>query len=127
MPHVIPHAPFHASDIRSHRVAVIAALLALLAAAAVTLVLAIDDGAPVTDELSPAGAAVETAQPGVRADGGPDEGRIAAAVGTQPAPLTRPDESSVAQSLNYEARGPVSARPDGGPDESSVASSISGR
>lgn len=39
MPHVVPHVPFHASDIRSHRVAVVAALLALLATAAVVVLI----------------------------------------------------------------------------------------
>ena len=75
----------------------LAALLALVAAAAVTLVLVFALGGDSSQDSSSLGA---QAQPSLRAGGGPEESGVAAALGSRPA---------------------------GGPDESSTAASISGR
>jgi hypothetical protein len=110
------------SQLRTHWIVAVSALLALLAAAAITLVLVIDNGTQV------ASSEVATPQSAVRSDGGPDESAVAASVGFRPSP--GPDESTVAASVG----GPSIAPPIGGPrmrptgpDESTVAASIPGR
>ena len=84
---------------RGHWIVTVAALLALAATAAVVLVLAIGGSSSEssTEPVQP------SAQPGVRYDGGPEEG-------------------SGAASFN-----PPQLRYDGGPEEGSAAASISGR
>ena len=117
------------SQLRSHRVAGLAALLALLATTAVVLVLAIDGGSA-TD-----GSVAGPSQPALRSDGGPDESAVAASVGSRPsagpsesriAPsvggAARPDESTVAGALSQSSQ-PRHA----GPDEAATAAAISGR
>jgi hypothetical protein len=114
------------NPLRAHWVAALSALLALLATAAVVLVLAIDGGS------SGIGNSVgERQQPALRADGGPEETAVAAAVGSQPAPSARPDESVVAASIGRAAPASRTAPPgqdfSGRPDESTVAAAVSGR
>jgi hypothetical protein len=124
------------------------ALLALAAIAAVVLVLVLQGESPKTNA---AGTADLKAQPGVRADGGPDESQVAASVGSRPTTpdvSTRPDESRIAAAVGGSSS-PSYSRPDesriaaavGGsssrssstapnssrPDESRIAAAISGR
>ena len=97
------------------RVTLAAALLALAAVAAVALTIALS-GASSSDATP----AVVQAQSGLRADGGPDETGVAAAIGRHG--TSGPSESVVAATI---ARGsaPVVQRP----DESRVAAAIAGR
>jgi hypothetical protein len=83
---------------RTHRIVVAAALLALAATAAVVLVLAIG-GSPSESSSEPV---QPNSQPGVRYDGGPEEGR------------------------SFQAHQP-GVRYDGGPEEGRSAASIAGR
>jgi hypothetical protein len=101
------------SQVQAHRVAWLAALLALVATATVVLILAIDGDQSTTNSV--------TGQPqlAVRPDGGPNEAAVAASVGSRPS--TGPSESRIAASVG----GAGTARPTGGPDESTVASSLS--
>jgi hypothetical protein len=116
------------------------ALLALAAIAAVVLVLALQGESPKTDA---AGTADLKAQPSVRADGGPEESQVAAAIGGSSSPSSsRPDESRIAAAVGGSSS-PSNSRPDesriaaavGGssssspnrPDESVIAAAISGR
>ncbi len=122
------------SQLRSHWVAGLAALLALLGTAAIVLVLAIDGGSSTTSSVS------EQSQPAARPDNGPDESAVAASVGSRPSPgpsesavaasLAKPQvqststgssESRVAGSINTGATTQSSS----GPDESKVAASLS--
>ena len=93
----LTHPPVSLTDrARAHRVALIAALLALAATTALVLVLAIgSDSEPTPDVVTPA-------QQSVRPDGGPDESNVASAVGPREdsAPATRPDESNVASAIS---------------------------
>lgn len=97
------------------RVTLGAALLALAAVAAVALAIALGDGS--SPDATPA--AVQ-AQPGLRADGGPDETSVAAALGRHA--TAGPSESVVAAAIGHRSA-PVAQRP----DESRVAAAISGR
>jgi hypothetical protein len=99
-------------QIRAHWVVAVSALLALMAAAAVSLVLAIDS--------TPSQTSVSTAghQPALRSDGGVEESAVAASIGSRPS--AGPDEAQVASAV-----GTSTARPSGGPDESAVALSVS--
>jgi hypothetical protein len=101
--------PIAATQLRSHRAAVIAALLALLATVAVVLALTIGSGSTTTGTVAPQSAV-----------SGPSESHIAAAVGSRVSPP--PDESSIASSV---ASG--TPKPSTGPDESHIASSLSSR
>jgi hypothetical protein len=99
----VTHAGFSLrTAVRSHRVVMLAGLLALAATAAIVLALAIggsshkNGGTPVTPGTHQLG-------PDVRYDGGPEEG-----------------------SSNAAASGP-NVRYDGGPEEGSAATPISGR
>ncbi len=96
------------SQIQAHKVAWLAALLALVATATIALVLAIDGG-------SSTSSVAEQPQPAVRSDGGPNESSVAATVGSRPS--TGPSESTVAAS--------VGSRPSTGPSESTVAAARS--
>ncbi len=99
------------TQLRAHRVTVLAALMALAATAAVVLILAIDGG-------SPSSSVAGQTQPALRSDGGPNEAAVAAEVGSRPS--IGSSESHVAASI-----GGGNVRPTGGPDESSVAASVS--
>ena len=109
------------SQLRAHWVVAVSALLALVAVAAVTLVLVIDNGASTTTS------SVSKPQAALRSDRGPNESAVAAAVGSQPS--AGPDESSIAASIG----GPRTASIGGprmlpsGPDEGAVATVVSGR
>jgi len=100
------------SQIQAHKVAWLAALLALIATATIALVMAIDGG-------SSTSSVAEQPQPALRSDGGPNESSVAASVGSRPS--AGPSESRVAASVG----GASAVRPTGGPDESSVAASLS--
>ena len=100
-------------QLRSHRVAVLSALLALLAMTAVVLVIAIDGGSP-----SNSSAAAQS-QAAVRTDGGPEESAVAASVGSRAS--AGPNESSIAAAV---AGGDSNAT---AVDEARVAASVSGR
>jgi len=89
------------------------ALLALLAAAAVTLVLFIGNGSSTTTGSVPKPTAA------ARSDGGLGETAVAASVGSRPS--ATPDESNIAASIGGPGMLP------GEPDESAVAAAISGR
>lgn len=99
------------SQLVSTRAAWMAALLALVASAAIVLVIALGDGA---EKAAPASV---QSQPSLRADAGPEESGVAAAVGSRPAPA--PSESAIAASIG-------TATPQGAssPDESRVAAAI---
>jgi hypothetical protein len=99
-----------------HRLAALAALLALVATAAVVLALASADNG-LTSSFG------DLPNPAARTDGGPEESSVAATIGSQP-PASRPDESRIAAALGS-AREPAAAP--SRPDESSVAAAISGR
>jgi hypothetical protein len=83
------------ATLRSHWIAGVSALLALLATTAVVLVLAIDGGSSDSVALK--------SQPALRTDGGPAESAIAASIAqtSTPAPRTDggPEESAVAASV----------------------------
>jgi hypothetical protein len=83
---------------RAHRAVVLAALLALAATAAVVLVLVLASGGS-SGEASGTPAATGAQPPGVRYDGGPEEGRYA-----QPGPSIRydggPEEGVAGQSMS---------------------------
>jgi hypothetical protein len=98
------------SQLRANWLVAVSALLALIAAAAVTLVLVIDNGP------STATSPVAKPQAAVRSDGGPNESAVAASIA--PRPSAGPDESAVAAS--------IAPRPSASPDESNVAASIGG-
>src|SRR4051812_29327747 len=94
-------------QIRAHRIAVLSALVALVAATAVVLVLMIDDGG------STATSGTVAPQAAVRADGGPNESAVAASIA--PRLNLSPDEAAAA--LVGQGAGPYQpASP--GPDES---------
>jgi hypothetical protein len=106
--------PIAATQLRSHRAAVLAALLALLATVAVVLALTIGAGST-TDKVASHPVA-----------SGPSESHVAAAVGSRVTPP--PDESSIASSISGNT--PVSGNTPqqwGGHDESRIASSLSSR
>jgi hypothetical protein len=120
------------SQLRSHWVLTLSALLALAATAAVVLVLAIDGGSSETTT------AAQQSQAAVRSDGGPDESAVAASLGSRISPA--PSESTIAAAVGgsvtsgYWESGdprssyqPAPAESAGGPDESSIAATISGR
>jgi hypothetical protein len=102
------------SQLRAHWVGVLSALLALLAAIAVSLVLTLDDGGSGTT------ASVAKGQAAVRSDGGLEESAVAASVGSQPS--AGPDESRVAAAI-----GSSTGVPTGGPDETVTAAWIADR
>lgn len=115
------------------RAAWIGALLALTAAVAAALVIAVggDSDSPAVDA---------PVLPALRADGGPDESRVAAALGSRPASapsesavaaaigagaqqsVARPSESGVAAAVGAGSQEPVAR-----PDESRVAAAVSAR
>jgi hypothetical protein len=83
-------------QLRAHRAALIAALLALGATVAVVLVLVLaigQDGGATAEPVSPG------AQQTLRPDGGPEESRTAASVGSRSS-ATGPDESRTAASIS---------------------------
>jgi hypothetical protein len=80
-------------QVRAHKAAVIAALLALAATIAVVLVLAIDDTGVSAESVAPG------AQQSLRPDGGPEESGVAASVGSRSS-STGPDESRTAASIS---------------------------
>ena len=104
------------SQMRSHWIAAVSALLALVVTTAVVLVLAIDSGSSGTD-----GSALERNQPALRPDGGPEESAVAASITHRQG--AGPNEHPTAAAIG----GADTSRPTGGPDESRIASSISGR
>jgi hypothetical protein len=115
----ISHRTPLTTQIGEHRRIALAGLLALLATIAVVLVLAIgDDSTSSSDATSlPAGSPV------ARADGGPEETGVAAAIAPKPA-VTAPDESNVAAAVGA---GRDSQSGPSRPDESVVANAISGQ
>jgi hypothetical protein len=88
-----PRIPI-SQQVRAHRAAVIAALLALGATIAVVLVLAIGQDSSTTAEPVAPGA-----QQSLRPDGGPEESGTAASVGSRSG-ATGPDESRTAASIS---------------------------
>ncbi len=100
--------PIATTQLRSHRAAVLATLLALLATVAVVLALTIGAGST-TDKV--------VSQP---VASGASESNIAAAVGSRVTPP--PDESRIASSVANDAPKQPAA-----PDESRIASSLSSR
>jgi hypothetical protein len=113
MSHAAHPSPQLRATLAAHRVALLAALLALLATAAVVLVLAVDSDPASTP-------AVDQPQPAARVDGGPEESSVAASVGTRPVAVG-PDESTVAAAVASGRETPAAR-----PDESSAAAAISG-
>ena len=109
-----PSAPL--TRIREHRLLALAAVLALVATGAVVLALTLGQNSSTT---STAG----RHQAAVRADSGPEETGVAAAIAVQPI-VARPDESKIAAAIGSGRESvPVAPRP----DESAVAAGISGR
>lgn len=98
---------------RSSRGVVLGALLALAVVAAIALVITLSGTS--ADRPSPVGV---QAQPAVRADAGPDESAVAAAIGR----ATRAPSAASATS-----RGANTALSTQRPDESRVAAAIAGR
>lgn len=105
------HIPTHT---RQSRVTLAAALLALAAVAAVALAIALSGGS------SPDAPAAVQAQPGLRADGGPDETSVAATLGRHG--TSGPSESVVAAAIGHGSAS-LARRA----DESRVAAAISRR
>jgi hypothetical protein len=101
-------------QLRAQGLIALAAVLALLATTAVVLALTLG-GNSSTSSIS------ERAQPAVRADGGPEETGVAAAIGSQPT-LAAPNESKIAAAVGS-GRKPTSNQAP--PDESAVAAAIS--
>lgn len=110
-----PNAPL-SERIRAHRLLTLATLLALLATAAIVLAIAIDQNPSTTST-------VDRHQAAIRADGGPEETGVAAAIAEQ-AIVAAPDESEIASAIGSGRESAPSARR---PDESAVAAAISGR
>lgn len=112
------------NQVRAHWIVALSALLALLAALAVTLILAIDDGSSGTKASvagrQPAPASIDVQHRVPRAVGAVNDSAVAAAVGIRPS--AGPDESHVAASI-----GTSTARPAGGIDESAIGNSVSMR
>jgi DedD protein len=107
------------NQIRNHWIVAVSALLALVVTAAVVLVLAIDG-----ESIDATAPVAQSSHPTARADGGPDESRIAASIGSASEaapPAMRPDESKVAASIGSASE---AAPPAMRPDESKVAASI---
>jgi hypothetical protein len=100
------------SQLRAHWIVAISAVLALLAAAAVTLVLVINNGTSTTS------GSVAKPQAALRSDGGPNEIAVAAAVGSRPS--AGPDESKIAASIGGPRMLPS------GPGERAAAASTRG-
>jgi hypothetical protein len=108
------------NQIRNHWIVALSALLALLVTAAVVLVLAIDGGS--SDATAPV---AQSSHPTARSDGGPDESKVAASIGSASEavpPAMRPDESKVAASIGSASEAAPRANR---PDESKIAASIS--
>jgi hypothetical protein len=103
----------------SHPVALraAAALLALAAVAAVVLVIALTG-----ETQNPPAVSVQSSQPTLRVDGGPEESGVAAAVGAQR--VSGPSESTVAAAIGTRAPHGVATS---APDESRVAAAIGAR
>ncbi|HEV2786722.1 MAG TPA: hypothetical protein VGV67_10065 [Solirubrobacteraceae bacterium] len=97
------------------RAAWISALLALAAAVVVTLVIALGG-----DSSTDSPAADVQSVPALRADGGPEESGVAAAIGSRG--VSAPSETAVAAAI-----GAGSQQSAGRPDESRVAAAISTR
>ena len=96
------------------------AMIAVVGLTAAVVILAIEDDGPSSASLaSPVGAPGQPA-PAQRADGGPEEGNVAATIGSQPT-AAGPDESNIAAVIGSGGK-PSPVRP----DESSVADAISG-
>jgi hypothetical protein len=94
MSHITWHAPGHAISAPSHRVMlIVGGLLAFAAIVAVALVLAID-GSDSTAGTTSGLPAVERPGPGIRYDGGPEEGTRGAVVITGIRYDGGPDEGS---------------------------------
>jgi hypothetical protein len=108
-----PSAPL--TRIREHRLLTVAALLALIATSAVVLALAIGHDTSTTST-------VDKPEAAIRADGGPEETGVAAAVAGQPT-VAGPDESRIASAIGS---GRESAPTVPRPDESAVAAAVSG-
>jgi hypothetical protein len=110
------------SQLRAHWIVAVSALLALVAAVAVTLVLVIDD------QPSTATSTVAKPHAALRSDGGPNESAVAASIAAQP--IASPDESNVAASIGGPRMLPSgpddSAIAASGPDESAVAAAVTG-
>ena len=104
--------------VRPRRAVWLTALVALAAAAAVVLILALDGGSS-----SESASVSAKDQPVLRADQGPEETSVAAAVGSPAA--AGPDESRIAASVG--SGSPTSSPTGSGPDESRTAASVSGR
>jgi hypothetical protein len=103
-------------QIRAHWVVAVSALIALLAAAAVSLVLAIDStpsqtSAPATGH-----------QAALRSDGGIEESAVAASIGAQP--TAGPDEARVASAIGSSVS--IRPAPTFGPDEARIAHNLFG-
>ena len=102
----------------SRRAAWLAALLALAVTGAVILVIAIG-----SDSSSNATSVDAQAQPSLRSDGGPEESRVAASVGSRA--TAGPSESATAGAIGR-GSSPYGATQGSGPDESSTAAALSG-
>lgn len=108
----ISYTPSVAAHLRAHRLIALAALLAIFATAGVVLVLTVREGAS-TSSVS------RQSVPAARADGGPAESGVAAAVGSRP--TTGPDESQSAAAI-----GGSSPQVSSGPSESRIAPAVAG-
>jgi hypothetical protein len=109
-----PRVPLY-GQLRDHRLIALAGLLALAATAAVMLALAIGSS-------SSSSSTVQAPRTAVRADGGPEESGVAAAI--SPRPTLAADESRIAAAIGS-GRVVVPTAP--APDESAVAAAVSGR
>jgi hypothetical protein len=95
------------------------AMVAVIGLTVAVVFLAIDDNgatlAPATEVSAPSGAAA------TRSDGGPEESALAGTVAAQPT-ASGPDESRIADAIGT-AEAPTTT---GGPDESAVAGAVAG-
>jgi hypothetical protein len=96
------------------------AMIAVVGLTASVVILAIENDGR-TSVGSSAQVSVPSPASAARSDGGPEEGAVAATIGTQ-ATSTGPDESSIAAAIGPHEASTVT----GGTDESAVANAIAG-
>ena len=110
------------SHYRQLRALLAIAMIAVVGLTAAVVILATNHDGPTAASLASRVDAPAQATPAQRADGGPDESSVAAAVGSQPTTVG-PEESGIAAAIGSGREpSPVPIRP----DESSVAAAISG-
>jgi hypothetical protein len=118
----VTHSPIPLrTQLRSHWIVAVSALLALLATAAVVLVLVLDN-----ESRDTGGSVAQSSHSALRSDGGPDESSVAASVGSAPKAEV-PESSAYVSESRIAASLSTATEPQPRPDESRIAASIAGR